>query len=203
MGTTAAKNIAEIDTTTGAVVPGFQDNASGAVNTLLAVNGHLLAGGSFKGINGSKTDPYYASLSPTTGKDDGYLALSVSGNYVYPHVKTNNTQVYNQQLSPNGSDVLVEGTFTSVGGLARQQIFMLGLGASSATVTAVDLHRVQPVLRRQPPVLHPGRGLVAGRLGGLHRDHGQEPGRLDPHLPADRAVLGGCRLPGHAGPGHP
>jgi hypothetical protein len=135
VGTTAAKNIAEIDTATGAVVPGFQDNASGAVNTLLAVNGHLLAGGAFKGINGSKTDPYYVSLSPSTGKDDGYLALSVSGNYVYPHVKTNNTQIYNQQLSPNGSDVLVEGTFTSVGGLARQQIFMLGLGASSGTVT--------------------------------------------------------------------
>jgi hypothetical protein len=135
VGTTAVKNIAEVDTSTGAVVPGFKDNASGEVNTLLAVNGHLLAGGAFKGINGSRTDPYHASLNPTTGKDDGYLQLGVSGTYVYPHVKTNHTQIYNQQLSPSGSDVLVEGTFTSVGGLPRQQIFMLSLGATSATVS--------------------------------------------------------------------
>jgi hypothetical protein len=107
VGSTAVKNIAEIDTTVGNVVPGFKDNASGTVNTLLAVNGHLLAGGAFKGINGSKTGPYYASLNPATGTDDGYLSLGVSGNYVYPKVKTNNTQIYNQQLSPNGLYVLV------------------------------------------------------------------------------------------------
>ena len=135
VGGTAAKNIAEIDTTTGAVVQAFKSNASGQVNTLLAAKGHLLAGGSFKGINGSSSDPYYVSLSPATGKDDGYLHLNVSGHYVYPHVKTNNTQIYNQQLSPGGAKVLVEGTFTAVGGLHRQQIFMLGLGAASAKVT--------------------------------------------------------------------
>jgi hypothetical protein len=135
VGSTTVKNIAEIDTTVGNVVPGFKDNASGAVNTLLAVNGHLLVGGAFKGINGSLTGPYYASLNPATGKDDGYLELAVSGNYVYPKVKTNNTQIYNQQLSPNGLYVLVEGTFTSVGGLPRQQIFMLSLGATSGTVS--------------------------------------------------------------------
>jgi len=135
VGSTAVKNIAEIDTTTGAVVTTFKSNASGGVQTILAANGHLLVGGSFKGINGSSANPYYASLNPATGKDDGYLSLAISGHYVYLNVKPNNTQVYNQQLSPNGSDVLVEGTFTSVGAQHRQQIFMLGLGASSATVT--------------------------------------------------------------------
>ncbi len=135
VGSTAVKNIAEIDTTTGAVVPAFQSNASGQVETILAAKGHLLVGGSFNGINGSSANPFYVSLNPATGKDDGYLNLAVSGHYVYPNVKINNTQVYNQQLSPNGSDVLAEGTFTSVGGLPRQQIFMLGLGASSGTVT--------------------------------------------------------------------
>ena len=136
VGSTAVKNIAEINTTTGAVVAAFKSNASGQVESILAAKGHLLTGGFFKGINGSSTDPYYASLNPATGKDDGYLSLAVSGHYVYTGVKTNNTEIYNQQLSPNGNSVLVEGDFTSVGGVARQQIFMLSLGASQGTVSA-------------------------------------------------------------------
>ena len=64
MGGATAKNIAAVDTVTGALVPGFKDNASGEVDTLAVANGHLLAGGAFKGINGSTTDPYFASLSP-------------------------------------------------------------------------------------------------------------------------------------------
>jgi hypothetical protein len=136
VGGVTAKNIAEIDTTAGSLVPGFKDNASGQVNTLLVANGHLLTGGFFKGINGSSADPYYTSLSPTTGKNDGYLSLGISGHYVYTGAKINNTEVYNQQLSPDGTKLLVEGDFTSVGGLPRQQIFMLSLGASQAQVTA-------------------------------------------------------------------
>ena len=65
VGGAAAKNIAAIDTTTGALVPGFKDNAGGQVETILAVDGHLLTGGFFTGINGSSADPYYTSLSPS------------------------------------------------------------------------------------------------------------------------------------------
>jgi hypothetical protein len=136
VGSAAVKNIAEINATTGAVVAAFKSNASGQVESILAAKGHLLTGGFFKGINGSSADPYYASLNPATGKDDGYLSLAVSGHYVYTGAKTNNTEIYNQQLSPSGNSVLVEGDFTSVGGVARQQIFMLGLGASQGTVSA-------------------------------------------------------------------
>src|SRR6266704_1454626 len=83
VGSTTVKNIAEIDTTTGAVVPAFKSNASGQVETILAAKGHLLTGGFFKGINGSSANPFYVSLNPATGKDDGYLSLAVSGHYVY------------------------------------------------------------------------------------------------------------------------
>jgi hypothetical protein len=130
-----AKNIAEVDTATGALVPGFKDNASSEVDTLLGVNGHLLAGGAFTGINGSSADPYLASLSPVTGRDDGFLHLNISGDYSYPGVTTNPTKVYNQQLSHGGTLDLVEGDFTSVGGLPRQQIFMLNLSGPAAAVT--------------------------------------------------------------------
>jgi len=134
---TAVSNIAEIDTTTGAVIPTFGHNASAEVDTLLlAPNGHLLAGGRFKTINGSSTHKYYASLNPVTGADDGYLNLHISGTYVYQGAAPNFTQVYNQQLSPGRDRVLAEGVFTSVGGQARQQIFMLDLGSTRGTVSA-------------------------------------------------------------------
>ena len=133
---TAVANIAEISASTGAVVPGFGSNTGGGhVDTILAVKGHLLVGGTFTGINGSSADPYFASLDPTTGKDDGFLHLNVSGHYVYPKVFTNSTEVYNQQLSHGGTLDLVEGDFTSVGGLSRQQIFMLDVSGTTAKVT--------------------------------------------------------------------
>jgi hypothetical protein len=135
VGGVAAKNIAAIDTTTGALVPGFKDNAGGQVETILAVNGHLLTGGFFTGINGSTADPYYASLSPSTGKDDGFVHLSISGHIQFQGVKANSTEVFNQQLSHGGTLVLVEGDFTSVGGQNRRQIFMINVAGSSAALT--------------------------------------------------------------------
>jgi hypothetical protein len=135
VGGVAAKNIAAISTSTGALVPGFKENASGQVETILAVDGHLLTGGFFKGINGSSADPYYASLSPATGKNDGFLNLGISGHYVYQGVKDNSTEVYNQQLSHGGTLVLVEGDFTSVGGQTRRQIFMINVSGSTAMLT--------------------------------------------------------------------
>ena len=132
---TAVQNIAKIDTTTGNVVAGFGTKASGAVQTMVGAGNHLLAGGNFTGVNGDTADPYMVSLSPTTGKSDGFLHLNISGNYQYPGVSSNPTHVYNQQLSHGGTLDLVEGDFTSVGGMPRQQIFMLNVGGSSATVT--------------------------------------------------------------------
>jgi len=139
VGGTSARNIAAISTTTGAVQTGFAHSASGQVETLVSHNGHLLVGGYFTSINGSSADPFMASLSPVTGKDDGFVRLNISGNYQYclgtKCASSNPTKVYNQQLSHGGTLDLVEGDFTSVGGQSRQQIFMLNLGGTTATVT--------------------------------------------------------------------
>jgi hypothetical protein len=132
---TAVSNIAEVSTSTGAVNTTFGHSAGGQVETLLLVNGHLLTGGYFKSINNSSADPYFASLNPTTGKDDGFLSLSISGNYSYAG-SNNPTRVFNQQLSHTGTLDLVEGDFTSVGGLQREQMFMLDVSGAKATVTA-------------------------------------------------------------------
>jgi hypothetical protein len=139
VGGTAVKNIAEIDTTTGAVVTGFKHSANGQVETLLGHGGHIIAGGYYTSINGSSAHKYMTSLNPTTGADDGFINLGISGSYQFCSpsrcASSNPTRVYNQQLSNGGDLDLVEGDFTSVGGLPRQQIFMLNLATTPATVT--------------------------------------------------------------------
>jgi hypothetical protein len=137
VGGTAVANLAEISTSTGKVVSGFGSHTGGGhVDTILAVRGHLLVGGTFTSVNGNKgANPYYASLSPSTGKDDGFLRLGISGHITFPGVKANATEVFNQQLSHGGSLVLAEGDFTSVGGQARRQIFMLNVSGATAALT--------------------------------------------------------------------
>jgi hypothetical protein len=130
-----AHNIAEISTTSGALIPAFAHDANGQVETLLGHGGHIIAGGYYTSIGGSAADPYMTSLSPATGRDDGYVHLHISGNYQFPGAAPNATRVYNQQLSHSGALDLVEGDFTSAGGQARQQAFMLHLGTASTTVT--------------------------------------------------------------------
>lgn len=139
---TAVKDIAEVDTTTGNVVSAFgHSTAGGEVQTLAYTSGHILVGGYFQWINGTDRNPFMASVSSVTGKDDGFLHLSISGHYHYCNNKgkcttSTNSSVQKQQISHNGTYDLVEGNFTSVGGMQREQIFMLDLTTSRATVTA-------------------------------------------------------------------
>jgi hypothetical protein len=131
----SAHNIAYIRTYNNTMVQGWAHSANGQVDTILRTsNNHLLVGGKFTAINGS-SKKYYVSLDPATGKGDGYLDLNISGHYVYPGVAVNNTEVYNQQLSPDRGHVLVEGVFTRVQGKARQQIFMLNLSSQGNVST--------------------------------------------------------------------
>jgi hypothetical protein len=135
VGGVAAKNLAAVSTSSGALITAFGHSASGQVETLQYYNGHILTGGYFTSLNNSSADAYMASLNPTTGKNDGFIHLGISGNYQFPGVSSNPTRVYNQQLSHGGTLDMVEGDFTSVGGQARQQMFMLNLSGSTATVT--------------------------------------------------------------------
>jgi hypothetical protein len=132
----SARDIVEVSTSTGKINYAFAKRANGQVETLLGYHGRILTGGYFTTINGSSADPYMASLNATTGKDDGFLRLHISGHYSYPGAKVNPTRVYNQQISHSGSLELAEGDFTSVGGQKRQQLFMLNLASRpAATVT--------------------------------------------------------------------
>jgi hypothetical protein len=135
------RNIAAVSTSSGAVLTKFRSDANNTVQTLVLHDSRLLTGGYFTSINGQDRR-YLAGLSPSTGAPDSYLGLDISGNYQYAQttpvaapVDPNGTRVYNMQLSHAGGRMLVEGDFTSVGGQSRQQIFMLTLGKTRATVT--------------------------------------------------------------------
>lgn len=135
VGSSVAHDIVAVHTATGAILSTFRHSANGKVETLLLTGGHLLVGGYFTSVNGG-TQKYLASLDPTTGADDGYLRVPISGTYVYTDQgglasQGGATEVYNLALSPDGSRVLGMGTFTSVAGVRRQQIFMLDLGATA------------------------------------------------------------------------
>jgi len=131
---TRARNIVKVNTSTGAVRKRFARRADRTVETLVVHGRHVLAGGFFKSINGSGRN-FYASLRSRTGRDDRYLRLGISGHYVFPGVQGNRTRIYNQQLSPSGKRLLVEGDFTRVHGTHREQIFMLSLRRTRARVT--------------------------------------------------------------------
>jgi hypothetical protein len=155
VGTTAVRNLAKVDPTTGAVNTAFlwnlnpnnTNSPSGQVNHVEVVQGHLLVGGNFPStkISATKSTPgYLASVNPLTGRDDGYItqaAMAISGTYVYPNVRTNTTKIFNMSVHqfPTGdSAVLMMGVFLSVGGQHHEQMFRLNmpLNATAPTVSA-------------------------------------------------------------------
>src|SRR4051794_33903740 len=127
---TAVKNLAAVDTSTGAVIGSFAHNAAAPVLTIQYTGGRVLVGGQFGKINGQDRSKM-ASLDPATGSPTGYLNLTFTGQYPNSSVPT---KVYNSQLSHSGSRLLIEGVFTSISGSARQQVAVLNLGASSVSV---------------------------------------------------------------------
>jgi hypothetical protein len=137
----AANNFAAVNSTTGAVITTIPHSVAGQVESLFrTANNHLLIGGYFTAGQGSNK-PYLFSVNPATGRDDNYVNLAISGNYNYVddggrHSASNATRVYNMEVGPDGTKLLVMGDFTSVAGQHRQQIFMLDLGASAATLDA-------------------------------------------------------------------
>jgi hypothetical protein len=124
----SASHIAAVDAATGALKTTFKHNAAGGVNTLQFTHGQVIAGGRFLTINGASRNRL-ASLDPTTGTVTSYANFAISGAYA-----NTGTQVYNSQLNHAGTKMLVEGVFTSFGGQLRQQIVMLDLGSSQATL---------------------------------------------------------------------
>jgi len=123
-----AKSIAKLDLA-GNLVGGFKANATAAVNDLANRNGTLYAGGKFGKVNGVARNRL-AALDAATGKPLASLDLQ----FTDPRAGSS-TGVEKFDISPDGSTMMVVGNFTKVNGLDRQQIAMIDLSTSPATLS--------------------------------------------------------------------
>ena len=122
----ARQGIAKLDATTGAVDPAFNAHLPrGTVYDARLVGGRLIISGNFP--------KRLVALNPGSGADTGYINLPITGKVA---ANAGATDVYRFAVDPAGTRLVGVGNFTSVGGQARSRVFMLNLGATSATVNA-------------------------------------------------------------------
>jgi PKD domain len=134
--------VALISTTTGAIVPGWTSPAvNGEVHTLVLANGQLFVGGDFTAV--AKTSRVsLAVLNPTTGALSSYAVPAFTGHHNYGRqCDPTTTQcsdahagIRAMDINPANNRLIAVGNFVTVGGVARDQIALLDLGTSAATL---------------------------------------------------------------------
>jgi hypothetical protein len=138
----SAMRVALLDTTTGAVVSGWNPPAiNGPIDRLVLADNRLFAGGRFTTVD-SVVHRGLVALDPATGRLTSYVDLSFTGHHNYgtkcdPTTTTcanGTTGVTSMDINPAGTRMVVVGNFIDVSGRARDQIAMVDLGKSSATV---------------------------------------------------------------------
>jgi hypothetical protein len=140
-----ATRIALLDTNSGAIAAGWQaPDLNGAVNALAVADGQLFVGGEFTRVGADVHDGLVA-LDPTTGQETGYLTPNFTRHHNYrvqcfpdPQTVCANGAVGVRSLdvNPSGNTLVAVGNFRLVGGAPRDQVAMLSLSGSAATVTA-------------------------------------------------------------------
>ncbi|MBV9293583.1 MAG: PKD domain-containing protein [Frankiales bacterium] len=132
--------VALLDTTTGAIVSGWKaPKGDGVVNKLLLADGQLYVGGFFQHM-GAQPRAGLATLAPLTGLVSSVSTLAFTGHHNYGvHCTSSNcanapTGVKSMDVSPDGTRMIVTGNFTDVSGSARDQVAMLDVTSSTATV---------------------------------------------------------------------
>ncbi len=126
-----AANIAKIDVATGQLDPLFAAATNQLVSELAITHGLLLVGGSFSTVDG-QAHKALASVALDTGAIEPYMSLDVEG-----QVASNSglTRVYRFAISPDQTNAVAIGNFTSVNGVAHQAAFRFSLGATDVTLT--------------------------------------------------------------------
>jgi hypothetical protein len=145
-GTTS--HLALIDTTSGALVPGWTSpsfGGSGAtkVNTLALSGNRLFVGGVFSSVSGQSRQSLVA-LNPSSGAvETAYSTPSFSGHHNYQRLCTPSASVTCAKadpgiraldVNPANTRLVATGNFTTVGSQTRDQLAILDLGGSAATV---------------------------------------------------------------------
>jgi hypothetical protein len=131
------------DLTRNRIDPTFRPTVTlGRVSDIQLVNGRLFASGWF-----SKR---LVALDPVTGADTGYVNLSITGDLGGPDDGWLG-QVYRFAMNPARDRMIVIGNFTGIEGIRRNQIAMLNLGSSSATLSTWYSSRWNETCHRSTP----------------------------------------------------
>lgn len=122
----ARSALAKLDPVTGALDPGFQPPFKGGrIEEVKLVNGRLIVAG--------KSGQKLMALNPVTGKNTGYIDVSITD--AIPGAWGGVT-VYQFDVNPAGTQLIATGNFQTVAGQPRTRFFMLDLGPNTATLNA-------------------------------------------------------------------
>ncbi len=130
MNGVAVQNLAKVNTTTGAVDTTFKPTPNGAVLALQQATGRLFVGGQFSSIAGISRAAM-ATVTLANGAIDNYSSIAVVG-----ALPNSARKIWSFRLNNAHTKLLVNGSFLTVAGQTRRQLFVVDLGSSSATLDA-------------------------------------------------------------------
>ncbi|MGK5554809.1 hypothetical protein ACSNOI_24650 [Actinomadura kijaniata] len=114
---------------TGQVVRTFKPNVGGGVvYDMKRHQNKIYIGGMFTKVRGA-AKPVLARVDATSGALDANFKITPSA------PRAGSLKVYKMALNPQGTRLLINGTFTKVNGLRRVQIAMIDTGAATARPT--------------------------------------------------------------------
>ena len=138
---TAVRGVALLNLSDASLVAGFVTPSLNGVVTSMGMSGNrLLLGGTFSKVGGA-VHAGVASVNATTGAVDPYLSVQLAGHHNYGvNCTPGNNCTFGPvgatklAVSPDGTQLMVIGNFTSADGISRDQIARLTLRTAGAAV---------------------------------------------------------------------
>jgi len=117
------RGIAKYDLVNNRIDPTFAPTEMRTVSDIKLSNGALIAAGNFS--------KHLMAMDPTTGQDLGTINITVAGVLD----TADETRVMRIAVSPDGTQLVATGNFTTVNGQSRRRAFMLNLGSTATLST--------------------------------------------------------------------
>ena len=144
---TAAQFIAELDTTTGALVTSFKPPSFnyGFVNDMIQRGNRLYVAGTFT-YSGGQPHGGLVSLNATTGALDPFMNIQLTGHH---NDSGSGSQGWvgpaDIDATPDGKTMVVVGNFKYANGQLRDQVAMIDLTGTTATLDPWATDRYEPL----------------------------------------------------------
>jgi PKD repeat protein len=133
-----AKGLVLFNVVTGERVESFKlPPINGTVQRVRAAGGRVYAGGTFTTV-GPEAHGGLVALNPLTGAVDPFVQTKVTERHNQDHPDSNVAAVgiFNFDINPAGTKLVAVGNFRKVDGISRDQLVMIDLTTSQATVKA-------------------------------------------------------------------